>query len=202
MWFRISVVSFVFLLMGITLFADSMWNATQPSLYSTMRSTKVGEVITIYISESTDAAQGAGTKTSKESNIDGNILSSWDQVARALGTGDAMRKEYQLKAGGGDTYNGQGQTTRTSKVKAVISAVVSDILDNGNLYIVGDHQVRVNDEAETIHISGIVRPADISPENTVYSYQIAKADVSVKGSGVVGSKQTPGILTRLFGWLF
>ncbi len=179
-----------------------MWNASQPSLYSTMRSTKVGEVITIYISESTDAAQGAGTKTSKESSLEGNLLNSWDQVAQVIGSSDSMRKNFQLKAGGGDAFQGQGQTTRTSKVKAVISAVVSDILDNGNLYIVGDHQVRVNDESESIHISGIVRPADISPENTVYSYQIAKADVSVKGSGVVGIKQTPGILNRLFGWLF
>ncbi|NBV84582.1 flagellar basal body L-ring protein FlgH, partial [bacterium] len=64
------------------------------------------------------------------------------------------------------------------------------------------NKVKVNQEMETIRISGIIRPSDISAANTIDSYQIAKAEVSVNGSGVIGSKQSPGVLTKMFNWLF
>ena len=64
------------------------------------------------------------------------------------------------------------------------------------------HKVKVNDELETIRVAGVIRPQDISPKNSVYSYQVAKAEISVHGSGVVASKQSPGIMTKVFNWLF
>ena len=84
----------------------------------------------------------------------------------------------------------------------MISSVITEILDNGNLYLEGIHKVKVNDELETIRVAGVVRPQDISPKNSIFSYQIAKAEISVNGSGVVASKQSPGVLTKMFNWLF
>ena len=84
----------------------------------------------------------------------------------------------------------------------MITAVITEILEGGNVYVVGEHKVKVNNEVETIRVSGIIRPSDIGMGNTINSYQIAKAEVSVNGSGVVGSKQNPGVLTKMFNWLF
>ena len=106
------------------------------------------------------------------------------------------------RIGGGDTYRGRGTTTRKSKVNAVMSAIVTEILENGNLVIVGEHSVNVNDETEVIRLSGIIRPQDVSAKNDIPSHKIAHAQISVKGEGVVGAKQTPGIMTRLFNWVF
>jgi flagellar L-ring protein precursor FlgH len=182
--------------------AESLWNQGTESLYGLAKSNRVGDVITIYISESSTAKQEADTNTSKESKFGGTFTDSWSQVAQVLGTDESMRKNQNLNIGGQDKYQGGGKTTRASMVKAVITAVVTEVLENGNLYIVGEHKVKVNDETETIYISGIVRPADIGQDNSVNSFQIAKAEVSVKGSGVVGAKQTPGLLTKMFNWLF
>lgn len=188
--------------MTTILFPDSLWKKSSDSLFSARRSNRVGDVITIYISESSSAAQEAGTNASKQSSIGANFTDSWDQVAQVLGSDESMRKTKSMKIGGQDQFSGTGKTTRKSKVDAVMTAIITEVFENGTMYIVGDRNVKVNDETETIHISGIIRPEDITPENTIFSSQIARAEVSVKGSGVVGSKQTPGLLTKVLNWLF
>ena len=83
-----------------------------------------------------------------------------------------------------------------------MTAMVTEVMETGNLFIVGEHEVKVNNEVETVRISGIIRPQDITGQNTVLSSQVAKVEVSVNGAGVVASKQSPGILTKMFNWLF
>jgi len=184
------------------LYSDSLWDQNRSSFYGTSKKElAVGDSITIYISESTTAAQEASTKTSKESSVGTDLLSGWNQVANLLGN-ETNRKTYNFSLKGDDQYAGTGQTSRKSRVTAVVTAIVTEVLENGNIYVVGEHKVKVNNEIETIHISGIVRPTDIAENNSVYSYQLAKAEVSVNGAGTVGAKQSPGLMTKMFNWLF
>ncbi len=193
------------LILGSTPFplhADSLWDQSKSTFYGTpKKEVQVGDTITILISESTSADQQATTKTSKEASIGTNFLSGWNQVANLLGN-ETNRKTYDFTLKGDDAYSGTGQTTRKSRVTAVVTAIVTEILENGNIYIVGEHKVKVNNEVETIHIAGIIRSTDIGPNNTVNSFQLAKAEVSVIGAGTIGSKQSPGVLTKMFNWLF
>ena len=76
------------------------------------------------------------------------------------------------------------------------------VLPNENLEITGKHKVQVNDEIQEITITGSVRPKDISGANTIFSYQVANAELIVKGKGVVADTESPGWLTRIFNWLF
>lgn len=202
--FKLSLLIFSLLLVGGTcLYADSLWDQSeQTSFYNQpKRRISVGDTVTIRISEQTSAVQEASTKTDKQSSLELDLLANWDQVSDILGN-ESVRRRLDSSLTGGDSYNGLGQTTRRSRVQAVVTAVVTEILDSGNLYVVGEHKVKVNDEVETIRISGIIRPVDIRPDNSIFSYQLAKAEVSVHGAGVVGSKQTPGVMTRMFNWLF
>lgn len=192
----------IFSVLTSILYADSIWdNARSPFYGVSRRKIRVGDVITVFISESTSAVQSASTSTRKDSQVGTEMLNNWDQVANLLGN-ETLRKTFQFELNGNDEYQGTGATSRTSKVKAVVTATVTEILNSGNLFIVGEHHVKVNNEVETIRVSGIIRPQGISPKNSVFSYQIAKAEVSVNGSGVVGSKQTPGVMTKMFNWLF
>lgn len=187
---------------SVPMVADSLWDAGRGNLYSADRkSPRVGDVITILVSEQSSAQQEASTRTSKESGIGLDLESSWDQVANLLGS-ETIRKTFSGKLKGNDDYLGSGQTTRKSTVRAMVTAVITEILENGNVYVVGEHKVKVNSEMETIRVSGIIRPSDISAANTVDSYKIAKAEVSVNGAGVVGAKQSPGVLTKMLNWLF
>jgi len=74
--------------------------------------------------------------------------------------------------------------------------------DNGDLVIEGSRVMDVNSDKETLFLSGIVRQKDISPYNSVYSYQIGDAQVSFKGKGQTHDGARPGLLVRFFNWIF
>ncbi len=172
---------------------------------SKRRGYQIGDTITILVSQSTSAEHEAGTRTNKRSNLGADFFDYWDQVA--FNTGDSaddssLRKRQQYILEGRDDYSGLGQTTRKSRVNAVVTAVVTEVFPNGYLYVVGENKVKVNEETETVRIAGIVRPDRISPKNTVFSHEIANVELSVKGVGVVASKQNPGIMTKVFNWFF
>ena len=198
---RLSLLLISFLVFT-PIYADSLYdNARTPFYGSARRVIDVGHVVTVYVSESASAVQQASTSTERESSLAATIDSSWEQISDLLGN-ETITQERAYELNGQDAYNGAGQTSRRSQVKAVVSSVVTEILDNGNLYIEGIHKVKVNDELETIRIAGVIRPGDISPANSVFSYQIAKAEISVNGQGVVAAKQSPGLMTKVFNWLF
>lgn len=184
------------------LYSDSLFQEASQNMYTGGRRIAVGDVITIFISESTSAVQEAGTQTSSQSTIGAEFDDIWDQYGINSASNEQLRKQQRYGLRGQNDYNGLGQTTRKSSVKAVLTAVITQVLDTGNLYIVGEHKVKVNEETETIQISGIVRPDYITEKNTVFSYQIANLAISLKGAGVVAEKQTPGFMSRFFGWLF
>ena len=199
--FWLLLISFFWFDLSFT-FADSLYDYAKAPFYGvSRRQIQVGDIITIYVSESTSAVQQASTRTERESKLGGNVENSWEQIGNILGN-ETLKQNQEYKLGGNDEYEGSGQTSRRSQVKAVISSTITEILDNGNLYLEGVHKVKVNDELETIRVAGVVRPQDISPKNSIFSYQIAKAEISVNGSGVVASKQSPGVLTKMFNWLF
>ena len=187
-------LGFAFLISSFNfVFADSVWKDTSSSLYSPSKNFKVGDIITIVILETTNAVQQANTGTTVDDNLSTAFSSN---LASFLHTGKA------ITGSGGNTYSGQGSTTRQSNVTAKVATVVTRVLSNGNLLISGEHRIEVNEEVQTIKISGMVRPKDVSIGNTVFSYQVAGASVSIKGKGSIGEAEEPGFFTRFFNWLF
>jgi len=162
----------------------------------------VGDLVTVMISAESTAVQEAGTTTRKQSNVGANFFDTFDQYSLDTDQNNSMRKMQDYSIRGNDNYSGVGQTTRKSKVEAIVSCVVTQVLPNGHLVISGERLVDVNNDSEIIQISGIVRPDDINSKNTIESHQIAQFNISLKGKGVVNSKQTPGVLSNFFNWVF
>lgn len=172
--------------------ADSIWKSDSSAPYTTGQGYKVGDILNIIILESTSAQNRAGTKTGVKDNL---AL----QYAQTI---SSKNPSGNVSGSIGNDYSGTGQTSRVSNVQARISAWVTDVLPNGNLAIEGRHKVEVNDEMQEIDIKGVIRPKDISSTNTVYSYQIANVNLSIRGTGAVAEADSPGWLTRLLNWLF
>lgn len=176
--------------------SDSIWNKDSASPYSTEKAYKVGDIINVIILESTQAQNRAGTKTDIRDDLGFKFSHTIARLAPIIGTSNQMVGQHSNK------YRGLGQTSRMSSVQARIAAWVTTVLPNGNLIIKGKHKVQVNEEVQEIAILGSVRPKDISGSNTVYSYQVANAELLVKGSGVVAESESPGWITRILNWLF
>ena len=96
-----------------------------------------------------------------------------------------------------NSFDGSGSTDRVETMTAFMTARVMNVTTNGNLYIEGRRQIRVNNETQFIILSGLIRPTDISPNNTVLSSYIADAKIEYLGSGSVSDKQRPGWLGRI-----
>jgi len=191
------------LLLAITpSYSDSLWRDSDVSIYNTRRVAKIGDIVTVYISSRSSALHQAGTNTSKRADITADYYDFYDQNSIESDQNQSLRKMQDYTLGGENRYRGLGETTRKSLVKAIVSAVITEVMYNGALAIEGEHLVKVNDETEIIRISGIIRPQDIGPDNSVRSHQIAQLEITVRGEGVVGTKQTPGLLSNMFGWIF
>jgi flagellar L-ring protein precursor FlgH len=68
--------------------------------------------------------------------------------------------------------------------------------------ISGEREVGINEEQETLSLTGVVRPEDIGPGNVVYSMDIAEAKITYKGKGLVTKGTRPNLLVRLLSWIF
>ncbi len=189
--------------LALTVMVGGAWAQAMPhnfSLYTDKKAKRVEDVITVLIVENAKATNDTKTNTDKsqDASVDVSPLSvTW---------AGAAANEYSPKVGFGTSvkqkYDGQGQTSRQGEVKATLSARIVAVYDNGNLLIEGNKEVEVNNEKEILRVSGIVRPEDISPDNTVQSEKIADARIQYTGQGDNHQAARPGVLARFFNWIF
>ena len=172
--------------------------------FQDMRASKVGDLVTINIVETSSASKTANTQTGRNSSMSAGInnLLGWEgRLGNLTSFGkDDVHNAYDnsnmFRGSLTNIFDGSGATSRGDNMKASITARVIDRKPNGNLYIKGTREIRVNSETQIIVLSGIIRPADISPDNTILSSYIGDARIEYLGSGAISDKQRPGWLTR------
>ncbi|MFC1822938.1 flagellar basal body L-ring protein FlgH [Thermodesulfobacteriota bacterium] len=185
----------------------SLWNeTTSRDLFQDLRAYRVGDLVTINIVETSKASKKANTKTSRQSSIDAGISNAmgWETKLGKLGIPAALNNENLFKASLKNNFDGSGETSRDESMTASITASVLEVLPNGALIIKGSREIKVNNENQRITLSGLIRPVDISPDNTILSSFVANAKIEYTGSGPVSDKQRPGWLMRFvdFVWPF
>lgn len=171
----------------------SLWmgHGTSTSLIRDFKAREVNDVVTIVVSETTQANSAADTTSSKDSSA--------KAAAANLFGAEKLIKELpsavDLKSS--SSYKGSGATSRATALTTTVTARVKAVLPNGYLMIEGVRELRLNNEAQTIFLTGVVRPEDISAKNLVPSGAIAQMEVRVQGHGVVSQPQKPGLLYRI-----
>jgi flagellar L-ring protein precursor FlgH len=165
------------------------------SLFGDLRSyqateIKVGDLITVLLNETTQASRTSGLSTSRESTNDAIGLNQKDSIVAKLGFGagffDAVKTD-----GSSITSEGTGTAGQAATLTGSISAMVVEVLSNGNLVIIGEKQLALTEGSEFIQVKGIIRPADIQPDNTILSQRIAHAQISYRGTGDLASASRP-----------
>jgi flagellar L-ring protein precursor FlgH len=159
------------------------------SLFSDHEARAVGDVLTILIVESTQAAKATLTKTKSGTQNDASSFGRLDFL-------DVWSLDAQNES------VGEGSTARRGDLQARITTRIVEVEPGGLLRVEGTRSVRVNGEEEKITLRGAVRPQDIRADNTVFSTYLADASIEYSGEGVLASAERPGILTRLFNWVF
>jgi flagellar L-ring protein precursor FlgH len=163
------------------------------NLYTDQRAVLQGDLLTVLIMENAQAGTSTSTGTSKKSEYG---------VSGIKGSGALnFIPEFGVSGGMGNSFQGAGDTKREGSLVAKLSVKIEKVYDNGNLLITGNKVVEINEESEIIKLTGIVRPEDIEANNTIYSYNIADAQITYTGKGVNSDAKRAGPITRFFNWL-
>ncbi len=167
------------------------------ALFADLKARRVGDILTIVLNESTNASKSAITKTTKSS-------ATADTGPSILGKSITTKGVPILDTtlSGSNTFDGEGSSSQGNSLVGSLTVTVVNVESNGNLVVEGDKSLKLNQGDEFIHISGVVRPADIATNNTVTSDKIADAHISYSGKGVIDSSNRMGWLTRFFNSVF
>lgn len=166
------------------------------SMFTDQKARQVGDLLTIIVVERASASKEANTQTSRSSNRNGSLGGFVGINTRGLGKG--------IRLNSGSTFTGSGSTSRSETLNATVPVTVTEVLPNGNLKVEGQRQVTVNGEKQILNVKGVVRPRDIAPNNTIFSTNLANAEITYKGDGIVSRQQKPGLISRIldFIWIF
>jgi flagellar L-ring protein FlgH len=95
-------------------------------------------------------------------------------------------------------FDGQGQSAQSNSLTGFISATVVKVLPNGNLFIKGEKWIGINQGQEYVRVTGVIRPIDLAPDNSIPSQRVASAKISYGGKGALSDSNAQGWLSRFF----
>ncbi|MFA5479221.1 MAG: flagellar basal body L-ring protein FlgH [Candidatus Muiribacteriota bacterium] len=182
---------FISIIFAVNIFGGSLWqNSTQKSFYTEEKAHRIGDILTVFISEAASASQTATKNTSRDYSASMNAGTGFLDVVGGA------------SAGSKNQYSGKGSTVASNNVNATVSVKVTEVLPNGNLVVEGQRFINVNNDIQEILLTGEVRPRDVSTENTVDSRLLADAKIIYKGKGEIARTQKPNIFQRILGSIF
>jgi flagellar L-ring protein precursor FlgH len=163
---------------------------TGESLVSNIKARKVGDLITIIITERATANATSKTRANNKSESRGGPALGWLDFIKPWD----MTVENK--------YLGDGDTQRDGSLRAELSARIVEVLENGDFRVEGTRMVNINGEKQLIEITGFCRGRDIEADNTILSTYISEAQIAYNGSGIINDTSQPGVVTRVLNWLF
>ncbi len=161
-------------------------------LSSDLRARRVGDTITIVVSDRLTASSQGGSSSSRKSSADASI-------SKLLGQPAALGALSNLAAlSGNQKLDGSGSTSRSNVLTTTLTGRVVEVLPNGDLVVQATKDVGVNSEKHQITLRGIVRWNDVSLNNQVRSDRLAMMSIQLNGKGLVSDAiRRPNILYRI-----
>jgi flagellar L-ring protein precursor FlgH len=168
--------------------ADDLYSKdTYNALAADHRGLRVGDNLTVVVTEITSATTDARTTSDKDGTVSGSA--------------GLHNRQQQAAFNLNETFNGGGTIERSGKLLARLTVVVRAVDPEGYLHVQGQQDIVVNGDRQKLIVEGRVRPEDIATDNTILSSRLSDSKISYVGAGILSEKQRQGILTRLLSWL-
>ncbi len=171
-------------------------------LFSDVKARALGDLLTIIVLEDATGSKDAETSTSTKTSVSGSLKEFFGFPQELAKKNPNINPAQLIQGDSAREWDGQGSTSRKGKLSARVTAVVTAVAPNGNLWVEGDKMVAVNHENQHIVLAGWARPEDITAENEVLSTRLAQAKIDYYGTGVIGMKQFPGWGYWLLDWVW
>ena len=159
---------------------------TYQPLASDRRALHKGDLVTVMVMENSNATSSVNTTSGRNGSVGVELERTNKSVGGSLATNNQL--------------TGGGQTQRADTVVAQITVAVTDVAANGDLIVLGEQMLEVNNEHQHIKVEGRIRPQDVSATNTVLSTRIAGSKISYVGAGDLSETQRAGWWQRTLTW--
>jgi flagellar L-ring protein precursor FlgH len=163
------------------------------SLFTDNKARHVGDVLTIILSERTNASKSANTATSKESELDMPDPTIFGNPVTL--NGQSILNNSIESA---NSFDGTGSSTQSNNLTGYITVSVAEVMANGNMVVQGEKWIELNQGKEFIRFRGIVRSMDVQPDNTIDSTKVANAQIFYGGTGALADANAQGWMGRFF----
>ncbi|MCF8707426.1 flagellar basal body L-ring protein FlgH [Rhizorhapis sp. SPR117] len=158
-------------------------------LTSGTRAAMVGDVLTIALVERTQATKSNSASTDRKGGIG----------LSPPATGPlSLFSSSDIGMGGSQDFTGKGQAEQSNALSGEVTVTIAQVYPNGTMLVRGQKQLTLNRGDEFIQISGLVRAADIGPDNRVASTRVADAKITYTGKGELARASRQGWLQRFF----
>ena len=178
--------------------SGTIFNASQGNLFSMeTKAQMVGDIITVAFSESFQATKSQNAATSRTMDSAVTLPGALNLLIP-----NPLRREMagvsaDLAAGSANTFAGSGTSAQSNSLTGQVSVHVVRVFKNGNLEILGQKKLTLNNGDEYIRVHGIVRPQDIDAKNTVSSDRIANANIQYIGAGDIAASTKKGWYSKI-----
>ncbi len=182
---------------------NSLWQSDRVTFFKDQRAKDVGDIITVLIDIEDEATIDNDTARTRASSEDAALpaLLGYEQALNRV-LPQAIDSTDLTEFGANSSHSGSGSIAREDEIKLRMAALITQILPNGNMVIHGKQEVRVNFEKRVLNIDGVIRPEDISTENSISYDQIAEARIVYGGEGQITDMQQPRYGQQLYDIIF
>lgn len=155
----------------------------------------VGDNVTLTVIEAT-AAQSTGDVNSSRAFQTSSAITALPGKLKTTGVNPLFG------ANSATALKGTGETSAGNTLTTSLSGRVLAVLPNGNMIVEAERSILINSQHETMIVRGILRPGDISPNNTAPSTALGNLEIELRGKGVVSdSIRQPNVIMRTLLWL-
>lgn len=172
-------------------------SGTDIRLFEDRKAGRVGDILTVFLTESTTASKNSATSTGK--STEATLLNP--TILGRPTTHDGIPL-FSGELSGDTNFDGRGASSQSNSLAGDITVTVVERLANGNLVIAGEKWVTLNQGQEFIRLSGIIRADDIRPDNSLLSTRIANAQITYSSKGVLAAANKMGFISRFFNSVF
>ena len=183
---------------------NSLWRSGARAFFKDHRAKEIGDIVTVNLSLNDSASLANKTERDRGDSESANVTNLLGFETKLAKNNLPAGFSPTAAANFGNTHStsGDGKIARSEAINLTFAAVVTQILPNGSLVILGRQELLVNSEMRELQVSGVVRPGDIESDNTVPHTRIAEMRVAYGGRGTLSNLQQPRWGTQLWDILF
>ncbi len=182
---------------------NSLWRPGAKAFFKDTRAKDIGDILTVKLNLKDSATWDNKTERDRKDSEDTDVtalLGLEAEFSKVLP--EAVNPASMMSFGNTHSTSGDGSIERSETLEVTFAAIVTQILRNGHLVILGRQEVRVNAELRELMVTGVIRPEDIDSDNSIPHEKIAEMRVAYGGRGTLSNLQQPRWGAQIWDVLF